>query len=232
MALTFKQAQGIDPIPTQLSIGEFPQKAKARFWQLVDIILRDRVVSRLGNLEQEFYFNVLDFFIEERAVFADDFHNDSRFIRAHLKEYFELATDANDTLQLIQHLIRGPINRDELETFEKIFVVEKLAYRIMDSTIVRYATEQEYQDLVASIDLLEANGFRGAKEHLVAASNYLAKGKWSDSMRESIHAVESAVRKHTGEQKFSNALNKIAKDKPLHEAFKKSALSLYGYTSR
>jgi hypothetical protein len=78
---------------------------------------------------------------------------------------------------------------------------------------------------------LAASEFNGARAHLRKAAEELAAGRYADSVRESIHAVESVARllEPTGE--FSKALSKLEKSAKIHGAMRAGFGSLYGYTS-
>ena len=61
-------------------------------------------------------------------------------------------------------------------------------------TILPAATEQEGQTILDAIDEFRTSGLRATEAHLRNASEFINKGHWSDSVRESIHAVESIAR--------------------------------------
>ena len=70
--------------------------------------------------------------------------------------------------------------------------------------------------------------------HLRNASKHIAAHDWADSVRESIHAVESVARQidPSTSNKLSSALNSIEKRGVLqHPALKEALIKLYGYTS-
>lgn len=63
------------------------------------------------------------------------------------------------------------------------------------------------------------------------AAELLTAGKWSDSIRESIHAVESVARLLEPSGDFSKAIKKLETSAKIHGAMKKGFKNLYGYTS-
>jgi hypothetical protein len=78
---------------------------------------------------------------------------------------------------------------------------------------------------------LAAAEFRGARAHLQKASGELTQGRYADSVRESIHAVESVVRVLEPSGDFSKALAKLEAKFRIHGALKSGFGSLYGFTS-
>jgi hypothetical protein len=71
------------------------------------------------------------------------------------------------------------------------------AYRLLDdgATIVPITTEAERQTLNWAFSDLAASEFHGGRAHLRKAAQLLTAGKSADSIRESIHAVESVARR-------------------------------------
>src|ERR1700686_4042791 len=68
-------------------------------------------------------------------------------------------------------------------------------------------------------------------QHLRSAATELSAGNFSDSIRESIHAVESVARTLEPSGDFSNALVKLEQKTNIHPAMKKGFLALYGFSS-
>ena len=74
----------------------------------------------------------------------------------------------------------------------------------------------------------------GAETHLRKASENLKAREYADSIRDSIHAVESVARKigPKGSQTLSSALDSLEKAGfSIHPALKEGFKKLYGYTN-
>ena len=71
-------------------------------------------------------------------------------------------------------------------------------------------------------------GFRGSEAHLRKAAELINKGEWPDSVRESIHAVESVARQldPAASNTLGPALASLEKAGQLHPALKKAFSSL------
>src|SRR5258708_19841078 len=67
------------------------------------------------------------------------------------------------------------------------------AYRLLDDnkTIVPISSEAELTTLKTALVDLSAQEFGGARAHLTKAAQHLTSSEISDSIRESIHSVES-----------------------------------------
>ena len=59
----------------------------------------------------------------------------------------------------------------------------------------------------------------------------LTNGNFADSVRESIHSIESVVRVLEPSGDFSKALSKLEQKTDIHAAMKKGFLALYGFSS-
>jgi hypothetical protein len=75
--------------------------------------------------------------------------------------------------------------------------------------------------------------FEGSKTHLQAALDVLNKGSHRDAIRESIHAVESAIRDFTQNPNalLSQALKNLSTHGRMHKALSDAFEKLYAYTS-
>jgi hypothetical protein len=93
------------------------------------------------------------------------------------------------------------------------------------------ASDAEHATIVKAFADLEATQFHGARAHLRNAASNLTGGKFADSIRESIHAVESACRTLDPSADLSKALAKLQQRISIHKAMRTGFASLYGYTS-
>ena len=85
-----------------------------------------------------------------------------------------------------------------------------------------------------SLDNINKSKLIGAKSHLRKAAQELNNENYSDSMRESIHAVESSVGQINPDKpkEFGRKMDSLEKKGMIkHPALKKAFNILYGYTS-
>ena len=87
--------------------------------------------------------------------------------------------------------------------------------------------------LMEAIEEFRQSGLSGSEAHLRKAAELINKGEWPDSVRESIHAVESVARKlaPAASNTLEPALASLEKAGQLHPALKKAFSRLYGYTN-
>jgi hypothetical protein len=106
-------------------------------------------------------------------------------VAAHLRIYSTLRTQPN---RLGEALIK-----------------HKAAYRIYEHHIIAISNEIDAKMVIDFFNSNILDDYHGAKAHLLQAGQHLASGKFSESIRESIHSVESVCRKISNENTFKDA---------------------------
>ncbi len=108
-------------------------------------------------------------------------------------------------------------------------------YRLIlkPSTVIPAISKQQASIVKRDLGVVFDSEFDGAKTHLQAALDALNKEHFRDVIRESIHAVESAIRDYTGDaaSTLSKGLRKLAGRSGAHKALLDAFEKLYAYTS-
>lgn len=121
------------------------------------------------------------------------------------------------------------------KSIKDLFTECLLAYRVYGNppTLIPIASKMDAEAVITSFDTLHRARQSGAFFHLKKAAENLNAGKSSDAVRESIHAVESTVRKVTGNDKgtLTDGLALIEYATHLHKSLKSAFSKLYDYTS-
>ncbi len=171
----------------------------------------------------------------------DELNSGFNHVTGELKRSLE-TLPFHKVFDMVQYILRHPKCPSEvIASMKQVFADCRLAYTIdMETppTIIPAVTEEEGNAIVCSLQTLRQNGLDAGTTHLRAASECINRGDWADSVRESIHAVESVARQFDpdGTQKHAKktlepALASIEKHGRLHPALKKAFSNLYGYTS-
>jgi hypothetical protein len=102
------------------------------------------------------------------------------------------------------------------------------AYRVVDKEVIcPIASDAEHATVVRAFADLANSQFNGARSHLRGAASHLTAGKYADSVRESIHAVEAVCRTlDASADVLSKALAKLEQKIAIHPAMKKGFASL------
>jgi hypothetical protein len=232
--LTFEQAEGAAPLPRQLRPKEISSELRARLWEVVHRSFDkykyrgDGGAEFLDTWESIFY----DMHVLRHHGMADDFENDYYHLVAEAKEVFQKG-DYIAVFGWIQWVLRHQHVPQALsEEIEYVLKAARAAYRVLDgNTVVPVGSDAERETLQRAFADLAVAEFHGARAHLRKAAEEATAGHYADSVRESIHAVESVVRVLEPDANFSRALVKLGKKTTIHGAMKSGFDSLYGFTS-
>jgi hypothetical protein len=231
--LTFEQAEGAEPLPTQLKLKELSPALRAAAWKLV-----------LKSIEQSTHSGAFGAYIadpwkqilEDRHVYrlhrpVDEFTNELGDVTNGLKPVF-MAGDYTAVLGILQDVIRHPTCPHQFaDRVEGVLKFARAAYRVLDRTIVPIGSDAERETLERAFADLASSEFHGARKHLRSAAEQLTAGHNADSIRESIHAVESVVRVLEPKGDFARALARLDAKVNIHGAMRAGFGSLYGFTS-
>ena len=163
---------------------------------------------------------------------SDEFVTAHQFQKDYLKTIFTEG-DYIRILNFIEYVCRHPRASPYFSDHINFALAEaKAPYRMMDKSIVAYVSDEEGAAVAQAVELTANNKFASARSHLIAAGRELALGNWADSVRESIHAVESvAVLVDPTSKTLSAALQKLEKAERINPNFKRGVNALYDYTS-
>ncbi len=233
--LTFEQAEGAEPLPTQLQPKELSSELRALLWQVVhqslarDTMGRPHGISTLGPMWANILF-AKHVFRDHKM--ADDFENNANDLYKQTKNIFS-AGDYLKVFGFLQFVLRHQnCPHGFAEEIDRALSTGRAAYRVLDEkTIIPISSEVERATLERAFVDIAATEFQGARSHLHTAGSDLTSGSYASSIRESIHAVESVARTLAPSGELSGALAKLEKSFGIHGALKKGFLSIYGYTS-
>lgn len=230
--VTFEQAEGRAPLPSQLRIGEVSPMLRSLLWKLVYDHMCDDSASFddwLGDLWTVILTD-LHVWHEHRPV--DEFDNRlSSHVSALKKRMFQ--GDYVAVLGFFQFVIRHPgCSHNFKDKIAATLRIARAAYSLVDDTIVPFASDEERQTVERAFGDLHGSEFNGARTHLAKAAEELTGGQYADSVRESVHAVESTARLLVPTARsLGVALAKLEAAGQIHGSLKAGFNSIYGFTS-
>lgn len=233
--ITFAQAEGAAPLPRQLQLKEVSKELRVICWAVIHRALESGVE---GTAYGGFYLSKawIDCFfrweVTHNEKYADEIDYNPQNVMARFKQ---VIVDADYALffTLIEFFIRsteqiGNLNRNLVQILDET----KCAYRVVNRSIVPFASEEEVTAVKAAFVNLENGRFVAARTHLAKAGSDLTKGDWAGSIHESVNAVESAARVLApGTDGLGAALAELEKSGAVHEALKRGFKALYGFSS-
>lgn len=238
--LTFSEANGYEDIPGPLKLEELPKEARIQIWNVFYNHLfweddlpfsteEESVYTARLKIVNAIY---LDYFI----LPLDDWNRyEPKHKKTQLRRYIEKQR-FNKVFDLIQFVMRHSECRPGfISNMKEAFVLSKLAYTIDKGPppiILPATTREEGNALLESLQTLRKAGLSGGESHLRKASSCINQGNWAESIKESIHAVESVTRMLAPKTKrLELVLKSIEKDGRFHPALKEAFVKLYSFAS-
>lgn len=232
--LTFSQRNGLEPLPPQLKLGEVSNDMRR--------LAEHYIISAVSNETTEDRYGDI-YFTQKGKNFAREF---SVFFEK--KRTNERILDCKEFLNNLSYCCQGLSYGKFFDLIEffiakkaffpglypnlvKLFIETGSAYRITDEQVHAVGTGELAKAVERALEETEKHDV-AAREHLIKSGKALAKSDWANSVRESIHAVESIARVLAPNTNgLGDALKRLEKNSYIHGALKKAFLELYGYTS-
>lgn len=237
--ITFAQAEGVAALPTQLKTKEISKELRAYLWAIVHESIEKAVRSEpafgtryLGEPWLTILRNKHLFYDHEMI---DEFSYDVRDLLGEVKQIYSNGSYV-DVFDFTQWLIQQENCPYGLaKGVAAALRSARAAYTIYDGNIIApIGTAEEADALVRALRDTTGEKLAGPKSHLKTAAQYLTAGKWADSIRESIHAVESTakiIEPSATADTLGKALKVIASKHGIHSAMLTGFNALYGFTS-
>lgn len=238
--LTFSQVHGYKELPKQLKLESLPLDARHRIWNtFYTVLARSTTEDVWGNavLGRPWSGIFQDIHASFYGLPLDEWRSDFARFRHALRGQIE-TLPFNEVFDLIQAVLRDErCPMPFLPAMKRTFAESRLAYTIdagPPATIVPAATREEGKALLESLQTLGRAGQNASAAHLRKSAECMNGGDWAGSIRESIHAVESAARQldPDASKGLGPALRSLERSKPLHPTLKAAFGTLYGYTSK
>ncbi len=235
--VTFEQAEGVEPLPTQLRLRELSAELRALLWEVVyddfQNASRHPIDGGPRYLVDPWRAILYDMHVKRDARMADDFGTEQLPHVAKTRATFEKG-DYVAVLGWLQWALRHPKKPFRFaERIERALRTARAAYRVLDNdTIVPNGSHEENRVIEQAFAALAKAEFRGARSHLRKAAQELSAGRNADSVRESVHAVEAVARTlDPNAQTLGPALARLEATTKLNGAMKRGFEALYGFTN-
>lgn len=240
--LSFREAEGKRLHPDFLQWGELDQRLRALLFEAWHLELQacaeNTVMAGNKRISGKFGGLLYDEHVERSHKFSDEFpHGAFKFSQyvSGWKTFFA-GEDYVEIFDLLTFALRHK-NCPKTLTHNVRVALDKpySPYRLHPThpTIVPVTSDVHAKTLLGDLERVSKSRFSGAIVHMQAALGEFSSGKFRDSIRESIHAIESAVRDFTGKPSavLSGALTKLRSAGELHPALSMAFEKLYAYTS-
>ena len=249
--MTFSQREGKVPLHDQMQTEHISSKFRRLIWKYIDKEIRENTTSpkgylgdfyiegaHIGFIVSEYKFDICDMPHDEIEIDAEE---DSEFLREIILKgaYHELLT-------LIEYFLRheflrneecmGDLRRSLIGAFDEA----PIAYSVVEfnkPTIVPRSSAKAGRAAQRAIEKIREADMDSAETHLYKATDLLRAREYADSIRESIHAVESVAcaidPQPEAKNNLSKALNSLENNGLLkHADIKEACRKLYDFTNK
>lgn len=233
--LSFEQAEGVEPLPSQLQLREVSSELRAVLWNTIQHSLEGSTGHSdyvQPYLEKPWLIILKEELVYRRHKMVDDFSNIASDRSLEVRRIFEHG-DYIAIFGWLEFVLKHPACPQDLhKRIESNLRYSRAAYRVIDKMVIcPIGSSAEHATIVKAFADLDTIQFNGARAHLRNAASNLTAGEFADSVRESIHAVESVSRTLDPSADLSKALARLGQQISIHPAMKKGFTSLYGYAS-
>lgn len=238
--LLFSQRHGYAELPAPMHLEEISDDLRREIWNVTrEILMSMRGISMVGEnfLDYEgrrFVERVLGRFLKAPE---DDVSTDYHEVLVVFKSQI-LQRDFHEVLDLVEIISdveeSGRFRDRVAECFERHGAAYWLDVSRPPFQFVPRSSEAQGHATRKAIETIREDGMDGADTHLRHAAAHLNARRFADSVRESIHAVESVARMVDPKAKrtLGPALSSLERAGVIrHKALKEAFAKLYGYTN-
>lgn len=235
---TFSERHGYKEVRTLIQRESLDDETRLELWNLLAVLPREfdkyhQDATERGILEalwlwyfknarDEMPYSTVVWRMIKDAVLTRDWNEVLDLIEQFMKYWDRLETDRSAKLKQVF-----------LQALNQRFEQELVGYRIIGLEITPVDSSAEAEAIGGALS--DANAIAGARHALDRAVELLADRATPDypnSIKESISAVESVVKKVTGEGQLGVGLSKLeAAGLTIHPALKQAWLKMYGWAS-
>lgn len=232
--ISFAQAEGVEPLPTQMQPRTMTQELRAKLWAVINSFMNDSMnQSAYGKpMKGEWRYAMYQWHVNAEHRFSDEYDNYGQTQLLLAKEIIAKG-DYVRVFTFLEFIIRHLDHPDHfINMINDRLAKARSAYRIVEKTVMPFTTDAEADAVQSAFQCLRHGKYHGAFTHLNNAGTYLTAGQWADSVRESVHAVEAvATLIEPSAKVLGPALVKLEKGGRLNPNLKRGISALYDYTS-
>lgn len=241
--VSFSEAEGKSKFPSVLKWGEIDQRLRAALWNSIYFFLNANIKTDTSSTPYYFWSGPAESimrreFLVRQHGFINDYERlfyPRNFKLDHWKNFFSTASYV-DIFDFVTFLIREPECPEELVAhFATALDQPYSPYRLLirTKTIFPAIGEQETKSLQRDLETAFSSSFPGSKTHIQSALNALGDGDHRTTVRESIHAVESAVKDFTADPNalLPKAIRSLVTKAGVHKALADAFDKLYAYAN-
>ncbi|MDI3562542.1 AbiJ-NTD4 domain-containing protein [Bradyrhizobium sp. Arg816] len=149
--LSFEQAEGVAPLPSQLQLREISAKLRALLWERIHKFLSDveRHNDYASNSFDKPWSTILrDEFVWRQDGMVDDFENDAKKLTKKVRAVFEKG-DYIAVFGWLEFVLKHPASPPAFaDHIERVLKYCRVAYRVVDKKVIcPVASDAEHQTI-------------------------------------------------------------------------------------
>ena len=238
--LTFSQRHGYEPLPEPMQLEELSDDLRREIWNATREFLESQLQP---NAYGRVYFTKETCRFIERVLgkllkkLEDEIDTSYQNVISLLKQAI-LRGNFNKILDLVQFMVNDKKYGEKLvkpigESFERCAAAYYLDMSRHPYKFFPHSNEAQGEATREAIKTIRDGGMEGAETHLRQAAEHINAQRFAESIKDSIHAVESVARQIDPKSRtLGPALNSLDRAGLIkHPALKEAFSKLYGYTS-
>lgn len=232
--VSFSRAERGEFTPKILSPGYLSDEFKSLIWREIYNFMDQQKDLRNGYyyVNKQFFDLLKSILVEYFFTPIDEIKPRFNWVLETVKEIIYSENHVN-VLEFVQAFLRhGYVSDKFRKNIDDIFKKSYVGYRLLEgNTVIPYVNDDELSGLSKNIRMIEETDKDYLKFHLRSSADFMNKGLWSSSVRESISAVESVIKAEYPGREFSEAMTQFQRETGIHGALKKAMIQMYGYAS-
>ena len=232
---SFSERMGLTPSIKSLQLDGIDQPLLSRLWNVYSLYVMDSIQPKYGNRDALDLYRMLvwDNYFKESF---DDAPNRYDELKQYIRDYF-FSEEWYNIYNLIEFALKNPnFNTDHyIESVNNVLESEFSGYRFIDGYIAPISNSIETSEVEDAINITQFTFDGHANIHLTNALKSISdkpNPDYRNSVKESISAVGTVVRKITGKNSFGDGLKYLEQHGlELNNQFKEGLNKFYNYTN-
>ena len=253
---TFSQRYGYEPVPEPMRLGHISDDLRRDVWDEIHEFILAKTYQLDYPNEQIYLCNDFEYIFVcvvakicqlPKTEIEIDYYQLRDLLRSKIME--GKFNEVLDCLEIILNELFDPIHKNDKNLKDEIAILAKQIIILFDKYAAAYqldtsqnpyrffprASKEQAEATQEAIETLHQRNMNNATDHLQQAAEHMKNGQYSDSVADSIHAVESVAGKVDPKSKktLGKALDSLEKEGILQNSFLKEALKkLHGYANQ
>ncbi len=232
--ISFGQRMGTESLPSQLKLNEISQELSSLLWAITHDSIKKYCEYGYGSsyVKEPWRTILRSYFVLRMHGDLDDFSEESEWMLEFSKNQVYRMSYIK-TWNFIDFVISS--NQCPKDYYNEITMAlerTQAAYRVTEKQIVPVGSDENAKAILDAFKITDEHSAKGPSKHLRLAARELTEGKWASSVRESIHAIESAAKiLEPNANTLGPALSKLEERCIISSTQRKAFGALYGYSS-